>query len=168
MLPKQFREILMFFTNPKVGHHFPCPYIGCHAKRLPADLTVREDEKCALFFWQLPCDRSRSLDFAFFVCRRKNEYDFKSWMGAGPNSENQRGMGSGNEAKHRKSLPNGRQQGGAFGAAPTSWPLATLKSKHLSKLWRGCGPRTLRCELSHFAPGPRARATCRQATTNRK
>ena len=26
--------------------------------------------------------------------------------------------GSGNEAKHRKSLPNGRQQGGAFGAAP--------------------------------------------------
>ena len=56
-----------------------------------------------------------------FLTGRKKEYDFQildvSWTKFGPNSENRLRMGSGSEAKHRKSLPNRRQQG-----APSALP----------------------------------------------
>ena len=73
------------------------------------------------FLKMLPSQRLRT--------RRKKEYYFKSWMGPGPNSENRPRMGSGSEAKHRKSLPNRRQQGAPSappkGAALRAAPLGS-------------------------------------------
>ena len=83
--------------------------------------------------------------------RRKKEYDFKSWMGPGPISENRPRMGSGNEAKHGKSLPNGRQQGGAFGAAPLGFcclPIGKDFLRFASFLQPILG------RFSEFGPGP--------------
>ena len=91
--------------------------------------------------------------------RRNKEHDFKSWMGPGPNSENRPRMGSGNKAKHRKSLPNRRQQG-----APSTPPKgAALRAAPLGSCCLPFGkdflcfaafPEPILGRFSEFGPGP--------------
>ena len=91
--------------------------------------------------------------------RRKKEYYFKSWMGPGPNSENRPRMGSGSEAKHRKSLPNRRQQGAPSappkGAALRAAPLGScclLFGKDF--LCFASFPEPILGRFPEFGPGP--------------
>ena len=76
----------------------------------------------------------RSLIHLALEPSRKKEYDFKSWMGPRPNSENRPRMGSGSEAKHRKSLPNRRQQE-PKGAARSAAALGGTEGAHCCSLF---------------------------------
>ena len=94
-------------------------------------MEVQQGPRTANFAWFLQnyyvfCPTPPGVYPDFFlklVCivRRKKEHDFQILDGSrtkfGPNSGKRLRMGSGNDAKHKKSLPNRRQQ-----AAPSAPP----------------------------------------------